>query len=172
MCDFVRSQYCQPTIDNTLINYPVDYASFTCIDVKIVKRDNKYYLSLTFHRFFKFIFSLFYFWWGVSPTEEWNHDRLIESQQSSKSSLTWCPGRVHDLGETGTPLSLGTWCEVGTSHSTRCVSAGQRSTLLCETVPHQKVAQKLSSLKIKCPLGGNDHQEIHCSRWYVHGVAW
>lgn len=46
------------TIDNTLINYPVDYASFTCIDVEIVKRDNKYYLSLMFHRF------LFFSWGG------------------------------------------------------------------------------------------------------------
>lgn len=73
----------------------------------------------------------------VSPTEEWNHDRLVESQQSSKCLLTWRPERVHDPGETGTPLSLGTWCEVGTSHSSRCVSAGQRSTLLCKTVPHQ-----------------------------------
>lgn len=82
-----------------------------------------------------------------SPTDKWNHDRLDECQQSSKFSPTWRRGRVHDPTETGTLLSLGTWCEVGTRHSTHCVSDGRRSTLLCVAVPHQKGAKKLDSLK-------------------------
>lgn len=79
---------------------------------------------------------------GSSPTDKWNHDRLDECQRSSKFSLRWLPGRAYSPGETGTPLSLGTWCEVGTRHSTHCVSVGKRCTLLCVTAPQQKEGKK------------------------------